>query len=228
MKEKLWNKYTRSGLIVLVGVIFALIGFKLTQSNIAQHVQTQRVIVAKEDIAPFTELTKDMLEYEDRVISAIPSGAINDASQISFGDAYTSEFGIIKGSTLQAHLITTAAQSQMGSLVSLKPGYTEIGVKTDLVLSAGDEAKPGVLVDVIAYVQKESESIKVSDPSLTGIRVLKRLNSEGTVPDPNAGNSLIPVVVVLEVTKAQAESIMEYQESGKVYLLPTELERSDK
>ncbi|MOA68788.1 hypothetical protein D3C78_1965800 [compost metagenome] len=55
---------------------------------------------------------------------------------------------------------------------------------------------------------------------------MKRLNSEGTVPDPNAGNGLIPAVVVLEVTKTQAESIMEYQETGKVYLLPTEVERS--
>jgi Flp pilus assembly protein CpaB len=206
----------------LTGLIIAFIAFKISEVQNDKMVQTQRVIVAKENINPYTKLTKDLLEYRDVVISAIPTGAILDAGEINFEDAFASEFGAIKGIPLQKELITTAADSKRGVSVGLKPGFTEIGVKTDLVLSAGDEAKPGIFVDVIAYVgDDEGRSSKIVDPTLTGLRVLKRLNSEGTVPDPEAGNSLNPMVVVLEVTKEQAASIMEYQEQGKIYLLPT-------
>lgn len=221
MKKKFWNKYTRSGLLVLVGLLIFVVAYKINQTSTAQQVQTQRVIVAKQNIPPYTALKKEMLEYKNIVMSAVPSDAITDANQINFDDAFSSSFGILQGAPLQKQQITKAAESQMGTAVSLKAGYTQIGVKTDLAMSAGDGAKPGVLVDVIAYVGNDGAgSTKVVDPSLKGLRVLKRLNSEGTVPDPNVGNSLIPSVVVLEVTPQQAAAIMEYQESGKVYLLP--------
>lgn len=57
-------------------------------------------------------------------------------------------------------------------------------------------------------------------PELSSLKVVKRLNAEGKVPDPADGGSLIPAVIVLEVTPQQAALLMEAQETGKVYLLP--------
>lgn len=220
--KRFWNKYTRALSFIVIGLVI-LIGVNTVQNrNISQQVETQRVVVAKQDIAPFTEITKDKLQYREIVLSEIPTDAVLDAEDLKFGDLYAGEYGIRNNEPVRTTYNTTSLNSEVGSSIGLKEGMTEIGIATDLVRSAGDDAKPGVYVNVIAYVRDEATNLskKVVDPKLTNIKVLKRLNSEGTAPDAASGNSLIPVVVVLEVTVEQAAAIMEYQESGKVYLLP--------
>lgn len=220
--KKLWNKYTRSALIVLVGLILALVAFNLNQNQIAQQVQTQKIIVAKTDIAPYTAITKDVLEYREVVLSEVPGDALESPEELDFKDAYASKYGFLQSSPIRKSLITTAAASGMGAAVSLKEGMRQIGVKTDLAMSSGDEVKSGQLVDAYAFISDAStgRSKSVVVPELAGLKVVKRLNSEGKVPDPAEGGSLIPAVVVLEVTPKQASLLMEYQETGKVYLLP--------
>ena len=224
--KKTWNKYTRAGLIVLLGLLFAMIAYTLNNNKIAEQVQTKRVIVAKEDIAPFEMLTKEKLEFKEVVVGEVPPDAIDNAEQIKFEDAYASKYGFLKGSSLRSNYITTAAKSELGAGVGLKEEMRLIGIKTDLVLSAGNEVKAGLLVDAIAYVQSQdaerggSVPKKMIDPDLSKLEVVKLLNAEGTSPDA-AGNSLIPNVVVLKVTAEQAGKLMEYQETGKIYLLPT-------
>lgn len=226
-KKKWWNKYTRSGLIFTLAIIFAFVAFKLNSNMLAEQVQTKTVIVAKEDIAPFEMLTKEKLEFREVVVGEVPSDAIDNADDINFDDAYASKFGFLKGSSLRSSYITTAAKSELGAGVGLKDGMRLIGIKTDLVLSAGNEVKAGMLVDAIAFIQAQdnerggSVSEKVIDPTLSKLEVVKLLNAEGTAPDAAAGNSLIPNVVVLKVTTEQAGKLMEHQETGKIYLLPT-------
>jgi Flp pilus assembly protein CpaB len=225
--KKIWNKYTRAGLIITFGLLFATVAYTLNNNMIAEQVQTKRVIIAKEDIAPFEMLTKEKLEFREVVMGEVPSDAIDNAESINFDDAYASKFGFLKGSSLRSSYITTAVNSELGAGVGLKDGMRLIGIKTDLVLSAGNEVKVGILVDAIAFVQAQdnerggSVSEKVIDPTLSKLEVVKLLNAEGVTPDPATGRSLIPNVVVLKVTTEQASKLMEYQETGKVYLLPT-------
>ncbi|MDF9841935.1 MULTISPECIES: Flp pilus assembly protein CpaB [unclassified Paenibacillus] len=220
--KKLWNKYTRSALIIVLGLILALVAFQLNRKNIAEQVQTEKIIVAKEDIAPFTALSKEQLEFREIVLSEVPEDAITSAETLDFNDAYASQYGFLKGTPIRQSLVTTAAASGIGTAVSLKEGMRQIGVKTDLVLSSGDEVKPGILVDAYAFVSDTAtgQSKQMVLPELSSLKVVKRLNSEGKVPDPADGGSLIPAVIVLEVTPKQAALLMEYQETGKVYLLP--------
>lgn len=220
--KRYWNKYTRALSLVILGISI-FIGVNIVQQkNISQQVETQRIVVAKQEIRPYQEITKDMLQYREVVLSEVPADAVLDAGKLKFGDLYTGEYGIREKEPLRMNYTTTSLNSQVGSSIGLKDGMTEIGVATDLARSAGDDAKPGVYVDVIAYVEDETTNLskKIIDPKLTNIKVLKRLNSTGTTPEAASGESLIPAVVVLEVTSAQAAAIMEYQETGKVYLLP--------
>ncbi|GGG06189.1 hypothetical protein GCM10010912_58520 [Paenibacillus albidus] len=220
--KKLWNKYTRSALIVLLGLVIALVAFKMNQNQIAEQVKTQKIIVAKTDIAPYAAITKEVLEYREVVLSEVPDDALKSPDELDFKDAYASKYGFLQSTPIRKSLITTAAASGMGAAVSLKAGMRQIGVKTDLAMSSGDEVKPGIVVDAYAYVSDPTtgRSTSVVVPELSKLKVIKRLNSEGKVPDPVEGGSLIPAVVVLEVTPKQASLLMEYQESGKVYLLP--------
>ncbi|NOU80778.1 hypothetical protein GC101_18100 [Paenibacillus sp. LMG 31459] len=220
--KRFWNKYTRALTLIILGIAILVVVNIVQSKNISNQVDTQRIVVAKQDIAPFTEITKDKLQYRDVVLSEVPVDAVLDAGELKFGDLYAGEYGIRSNEPVRTTYNTTSLNSQVGSSIGLKEGMTEIGIATDLARSAGDDAKPGVYVNIIAYVRDEATNVsrKVVDPKLTNIKVLKRLNSEGTTPDAASGDSLIPAVVVLEVTPEQAAAIMEYQETGKVYLLP--------
>lgn len=220
--KKLWNKYTRSALIVLLGLILALVAFQLNSRNIAEQVQTKKIIVATTNIDPYMPITKDQLKFREMVVSEVPEDALETADELDFSDAFASKYGFMAGAPIRKSLVTTAAASGMGAAVSLKEGMRQIGVKTDLVLSSGDEVKPGILVDAYAFVSDTAtgQSKKMILPELSSLKVVKRLNAEGKVPDPADGGSLIPAVIVLEVTPQQAALLMEAQETGKVYLLP--------
>lgn len=209
-------------LIIIVGVALAGIAYSLNKSEISSQVETERIIVVKEDIQPFTELTKDKLEFKDVVKSAVPEAPIRNQNEIDFGNAFASQYGFPKGTPLQSTYITTAEKSKFGTAVALDEGMLQIGVKVDLTTSAGGEVRPGLLVDAYAYVQNSENGgyRSITDKSLQNLKVIKTLNSEGTAPDPEAGGSLIPSVAVLEVTPEQGEKLMAFQESGKVYLLP--------
>ncbi|ETT46872.1 hypothetical protein C162_18939 [Paenibacillus sp. FSL R7-269] len=220
--KKLWNKYTRSALIVLLGLVLALVAFQFNSRNIAQQVKTKKIIVAVANIDPYMPITKEQLKFREIVLSEVPEDAIQAADELDFSDAYASKYGFMAGAPIRKSLVTTAVASGMGAAASLKEGMRQIGVKTDLVLSSGDEVKPGILVDAYAFVSDATtgQSKKMILPELSKLKVVKRLNAEGKVPDPAEGGSLIPSVIVLEVTPQQAALLMEAQETGKVYLLP--------
>lgn len=221
--KRYWNKYTRSIVIVATGLIIGLVAIMYNQHLIDSQVETSQVVVLKEDIAPFAKITKEQLEYQNMTISSIPEDAVRDAKELDLDNMYASEYGLIKGSSLRKSYVTTKEQSKLGTAIGLKNGMFEIGVATTLAQSAGDGIKPGVYVDAIAFVHNDQSGLgkTIEDPKLKNILVKKRLNSEGTEPNSNSGNSLIPIVAVLEVDKGQAKALMEYQETGKVYLLPS-------
>lgn len=221
--KKLWNKYTRAALILIGGAIIGLWAFSATEEKIESSIETETIILAKESIPPYGEITEDMLYSKNVVLSEVPEDAIRSLEEINFGDAYATEYGFVKDAKLQKAYITSATDSNFGAVVSLDKNMRQIGVNVDLTTTSGDALKPGVLVDAMAFIQEAEigRAQTINNPELQSLKVVKRLNAEGTVPDPEAGNSLIPSVVVLEVTEQQAALLIQYQESGKVYLLPS-------
>ncbi|QDA30208.1 Flp pilus assembly protein CpaB [Paenibacillus polymyxa] len=221
--KKYWNKYTRAIFFFLVGAVLVITAFTMNQAQIDSQVQTKRIIVTKENVEPYGELKKENLEFKDVVISEVPDDAIMDQKSIQFGDAFASKFGFVQGTPIRSSYITDAKTSKLGSAIGLKKGRVEIGVKTDLVLSAGNEIRPGILVDAQAFITNGSEGrgIRKVDPDLKGLLVKKVTNSEGMTPDSEStNNNMVPAAITLEVAPEQAARIMEYQETGKVYLLP--------
>lgn len=224
--KRFWNKYTRTAIIVFVGIGLALIGFIINENKISNSIQTKQVIIVKEDITPFKAITKESLQYQEVVISAVPNDAIENADDLNFDDLYAGEVGFSKGAILRKGYITNAQDSKVGTALGLSKGKVEVGVQTTLAQSAGDGAKPGVYVDVVAVITDErtGESKKITkkeNPNLSNLLVIRRLNAEGTTPDIESGKSLIPTVVVLEATTEQAADLVQYQEAGKVYLTPS-------
>ncbi|ARR10743.1 Flp pilus assembly protein CpaB [Paenibacillus bovis] len=221
--KKLYNRTTRTILILIAALIFGFAGYKVTASHVEDQITTAPVLVAKGDIGPFQELTKDNTQVVQKVISEIPENAIKNFDELKVGDSFASSIGFMAGVPIQQNYITTAAQSKLGTSVGLTKGMHEIGVTTDLTMSAGGEIMPGTKVNVVGSYKdgRTNETITLSDAKLTNIKVVKVKNSEGLTIDPTSTASQVPAVIVLEVNEMQAQRIVDYQEKGKVYLMLT-------
>ncbi|BFH18342.1 hypothetical protein J6TS7_32520 [Paenibacillus dendritiformis] len=221
--KRYWNKYTRLGLLVLTGIVLILVAVKVNTSIINEQVKTKQIIVAKQDIAPFGKITKEMLEFQEVTLSAIPEDAVSDAKDLNFDDLFATEYGVIKGTPLRKNYTTTEAASKMGNVVGLKEGHVNVAVTTSLVQSAGDGIKPGTYVDVYAYIRDERTGMDKlvgpkQNPNFKNVLVKQRLNAEGIVPDPTSGKSLIPAVAILEVKREFAGDFVEVENQGKIFL----------
>ncbi|WP_268627008.1 Flp pilus assembly protein CpaB [Paenibacillus alvei] len=223
--KRLWNKYTRVGLLVFVGIVLMIIAFKINSNEVNSQIQTRQIVVAKEDIAPHSKITKDKLEFQEVTLSAIPEDAVSDVKEVNFENLYATDYGVIKGSPLRKSYTTTEESSKLGSVVGLKEGYADVAVTTSLAQSAGDGIKPGTYVDVYAFIRDErTGDVKIigpkQNPNFEKVLIKQRLNAEGTIPDPATGKSLIPAVAILEVKRETAGDFVEIENRGKIHLAP--------
>ncbi|MNW32168.1 hypothetical protein D3C74_91040 [compost metagenome] len=230
--KRFWNKYTRAGLIIFVGLAFALIAAVINQNNLESQIKTKQIIMTKEDIPPYKAISKDQLEYQDVIISAIPEDAILNADNLDFTDLYTGEYGFSKASPLRKNYLTTAQESKLGSALGLSEGMVEVGIQTTLAQSAGDGTQAGVYVEAIAILQEEQtgQTVKITkkeNPNLAKLLVIRRLNTEGLSPKSTEEKGVVPSVVVVEATPEQAADLVYYQEKGKVYLTPAGVSSAD-
>lgn len=222
--KSMWNKTTRPIFIILVSAVFAFAAYMYYQKDVDKQVQTMQVWVAAVDIAPNTQITSDNISQVSRVVSAVPPDAITDIADLDLKNVYSSGIGFKPGDVIRQSYLTTAEDSKLGTVVALKDGMVEIGVATDLVGTAGNEVRAGMLVQVQAFLTQSAEGrgIVKADTDLTEILVRKVVNSEGYTPEAEEErSSRVPAVVTLEVTPTQAMRIMEYQQTGKVFLLPS-------
>jgi len=220
--QKKMNKYVRCGIIGGIGLLFALTALILINHQINRQIHTEKVIVAKTDIQPFTAITQDQVEYKEMALSAIPADAIRDQKEVNFADLFTTEYGWVKGSPMRKGYTSTQAESKLGTVIGLPKNKKEIGVTTNLTQSAGGSVKAGIYVDVYAWVEDQKQKRVMTpkeNPHLTHILVKNIVNAQGK-SEAEENNNNTPAVAVLEVTPEQATSLVTYQEQGKVYLLP--------
>jgi len=225
--RKIWNKYTRGILIVTVSVLMASFAYVYNENQIESRMQTKKVVVAEEHIKPYYPAK---FTYREVAISEIPQDAIYDLAELEKqGPWYAGEVGLIKGYPVKKSMIYGKKDSPFGTsqLLMNKKDKLHIGVQTDLVRSAGDFIKPGVIVDVYVYIepQQMGEAPMVitpkMNPNLKGLLVVTRQTTEGVEPGSSEnGSRRVPSVAVLEVNEKQAADLVKYQELGKVYLLP--------
>ena len=227
--KKIWNKYTRALAIIFVAIVFTGVALYMNKSFVDARVNTKTVLVPKEHLKPFSPL-KDNLTTRDVVVSEIPSDAIISEKDLEGKDWYVGDIGLIKGTPIRKSLITNEKTNPFGQAITLKEGRKLIGVTTDLPRSSGDYLKAGVLVDAYVYIkgdqQRRAQMVTPEDNSnLKGLLVKDHKNQEGTTTGEKEGKSLVPNVAVLEVSSAAARDLVQYQEEGKIYLLPSGVDK---
>lgn len=227
MMKRLWNKKVRSLVIVIFAVMLTLVAFSMNQNYVKDRVDTEKIIVAAENIPPFTAI-EGKTTTREVVRSEVPEDAIRSLTELDeSGPYFTGELGFVKGAPLQKQLIKNSKGSRFGPAAELSKDEDAlyIGITTDQARSAGDYIRPGVLVDAFVFIpgdmDRRPEVIgPKQNPNMKGLLVHDRQTSDGTTPGEEGQVSQIPTVAILKVKSDVARDLVMYQETGKIYLMP--------
>ena len=204
----------RSGgmVILVVSVVAGLLAAVLSVSFLRGVAGTVTVLVATQEIAPYTPLTPGMFAAQQMPGAAVPADAIKDPS------ALNGRFvrGLMLPGTVirQGHLATASGGS--GSLAAQltdtgAPGMRAMAIPVDNATGVGGGVHPGDRIDIVAAVRVEQQNgptVLYSKTIARNVPVLHRTESDGTSKS----------TVVVMVTAQQAEDIAFTQVAGTAYL----------
>lgn len=220
-----WNKYTRLALIILLAVMVAVLTAYINKIYIESKVKLEKIVVAADNIKPYTELNKHNLIYREIVKSEIPTDALYDLEEfLRDGPKYSGEVGFVKGYPIKKTLTSNAENSVFGSAIALEKEKSYLGIAIEQVSS--QLVKPGTIVDVYCYLEEKVMNAppavisKLEEPLLAGLYVHSVKGKENENIDEKT-EAVIPAVVVVEtISPEQTSKLIYYQMSGKVFLVP--------
>lgn len=204
----------RSGGMVFLAASIAcgLLAALLAVSFLQRQAKTTMVLVALEDIAPFTPLQVSQFAAQQWPMQVVPADAITDPAQLQGRFARTM---MLAGTPVRsAHLAgaTGAGGSLAAKLTEVNvPGMRAVAVAVDRAQGVAGTLQPGDRVDVIAAVRVEREN----GPATTFSKIIALAVPVLHKADGEQGGKQH---VVLMVDPQQAEEIAYAQMAGTVML----------
>lgn len=136
--------------IVLIG---GIVGY--TQYTIKSEVDEVPVIFTKSEIAPRTEITKNMLTVRNVPSKALPPNAVTDMKKI-VGKWTVSGFGLAKNSLVYKDKISTKEKLPDSAILNLKENEVAFSLLVDLETSLGNSIVPNSKVDLYFRTKKDA------------------------------------------------------------------------
>lgn len=205
------NPRQRQGLLLVMIAAVGLLGVFLLIANYVSTVSKQvgpkvNVLVLDATLAPYQQLTSNMLQEVSVPAKWAPHDAITDPGQVS---------GLVSGISLPAG--TELQSGMLEQPPALQPGQREIAILVDAETGVAGTISPGSLVDVIATFQggssRAQSSARVVVPSAKILNVGAPTVSAGSGSGSSQGlsqNQVVPVTLAL--TPAQVLQVS-YAES---------------
>lgn len=205
------KKWLRITIVVLIALALAGFTFVLNKAYISKHTDLKTVAITKETVYPFNQLKKYQLTKVPR--SAVPEDAVTDLKNLNDKEWFAGKLGIGEGDIIRKSRIVDTKTNPFGQALGLKDNNVLIGVKTDLILSAGKSVRPGVLTNVLVFLPGNDRELPsrvagpqwnnkppfIYDPLLGNLLVREIQNADGT-PLGEKGREALPVVVVIEAS----------------------------
>lgn len=200
----LWKKV---GFVVMGVALF--LGFN--EFLLLKRLDYVRVVVAKEDLGPRTQLNPESLVYKKMSRTMVPNYAfysIDDA----LGQYIKMDMGILEGDILRKNHVETLNDSQDSAMLLLNETERIYSLKADIVKTAGASLQRGHYVDV-AHQQKQQKGKGIILENIRVVGVKDRYGNEVT-----AGST--PHVVLLAVTQDVIYQLLDLEMEGNIVLLP--------
>jgi hypothetical protein len=182
------------------------------------------------DILPYEEVKKEDLKSQRVVVSAIPLDALKPDEEFFSTEFkyYAGNLGLGSGDIFRKERVARSEETEYGKVLELA-GKNEflVSIDTDLVKSSGGFVRKGVVVDIVAYIKGEYNLpgrtiTHLENPNLKGLTVVDVKNKDGGMVTEVQGKDSIPAVVTIVTSDIKtAAELVALNETGKVYLLPT-------
>lgn len=140
-----------SAIVLLAGVV----GY--TQYKIRAEVDEVPVIYTKSEIAPRTEITKNMLVVRNVPSKALPPNAITDMKKV-VGKWTVSGYGLSKNSLVYKDKISSKEKLPDSAILELKENEVAFSLLVDLETSLGNSIVPNSKVDLYFRTKKDAAS----------------------------------------------------------------------
>ncbi|MFW5868106.1 MAG: Flp pilus assembly protein CpaB [Armatimonadota bacterium] len=163
---------------IIAVVVAGLVYFVLSRETAPEEsieAQTVNVLVATQDISPFTTITPEMLESNEMDTRAAPAGALNAPEQ-AIGKV--SQSSIIRGQTITSSDVGPRS-AQQGLTFAIPEGLRAVTVALDPISGVGGFVFPGDRVDVLSTFQQGE--VAVTRTILQNVEVLA-MNEQTTRP----------------------------------------------
>lgn len=205
----------RSGgsLLLVISLIAGLVAAFLTVSVVRGATRLTSVIVANQEIQPYTAITAEMLSVKQLPASAVSADAVTDPAALV--GRYTRSLVLPEAVMRTGYLATAAGNS--GSVAAKlsetnAPGARAMAIAVDNTTAVGGTLQVGDKVDVIAAVKVERQGA----PTVTVSKIIaKAVPVLYTTPADTSAKA----TVVVQVSPALAEEIAYAQLAGTVYLI---------
>lgn len=140
-----------SAIVLLAGVV----GY--TQYKIRAEVDEVPVIYTKSEIAPRTEITKNMLVVRNVPSKALPPNAVTDMKKV-VGKWTVSGYGLSKNSLVYKDKISSKEKLPDSAILELKENEVAFSLLVDLETSLGNSIVPNSKVDLYFRTKKDAAS----------------------------------------------------------------------
>ncbi|EOQ19786.1 MULTISPECIES: Flp pilus assembly protein CpaB [Bacillus cereus group] len=149
------NKKLIAGTIAL-GAVASVWGYTYMQTE--SKVKPVKAIVTKQDIAPHTKITEDMILEKEFPMSGIPPKSALKKEDV-VGKWTKDGYGIAKNSYMNVSKIAKQEELPDAGVISLKPGEYAFPVLVDLETSNGNAIVPNTYVDLYFATNLEAEKL---------------------------------------------------------------------
>ncbi len=170
------------------------------------------VVLAQENIPPYTEIKEEMLKIEKKPKYYVPEDIATKIEMVA--GMYTGGYGLFTDDILCRHKVKNKEEIKDRILSNeIADGARAIAVKVDLTSSVAGIIREGDYVDI---------SIVDDDFSVTPVESIKLLavkNNEGENIEEGLEGKFIPSVVILEaLTSSVRDTVVLVVDKGQVHL----------
>lgn len=177
------------------------------------------VVVAVQDIAANTTITKEMLSYSDIPTEAVLSDAVTDEQQ-AVGKVMKSD--VLAGEQITSRRLVQVGETNSSGTLSylVEPGMRAITISVDATTGLSNMIKPGNMVDIVAqYVQNKTDATGAQTQEQAAkllVQNVKVLAVDSVMDKAGVASDVSYSTITLSVTPAQAVNLSFVSQTGKL------------
>lgn len=204
-------KSKKGVILIIFSMLIGLSTFLGIQRYVYKLEEKVSVVVVKENIPAFTEITNDLVEVKDVSSINLPEGY---APKIDFVmGMYTGNLGIHKGEFVSRDKVFNEEDIKDSLLKhKIEVGKVAVAIDVDLITSVGGTVKENDYVD-ISIVNDDFNVTPVESIKVIGVK-----DKDSTDIEKSKEENPLPYVVIFEASPLERDVIVRISKLGKAHL----------